>query len=108
VKCNLKASDGVLYPLERGLIFIHKPTVYISLEDIKQVDVDRVSELSTQRTFDIKVITKKEEYQFNGLEKEDYEPITKYFSNKKVKLVNSEQGNNIDVIMTVKIFINLF
>lgn len=105
VKCNFKASDGLLYPLERCLLFIQKPVVYISLEDIKQVDCARTSE--AQRSFDIKIITRKEEIAFNGIERDEYDSIIKYFGNKKVKLVNSEQGNDIDVSTTVKLIITL-
>lgn len=80
---------------------------YISLDEIKQVECARIAEHNSQKSFDIKVITKKEEFQFNGIDRDDYEPIIKYFSNKKVKMVNSEQGGDIDVSMTVIVDINI-
>jgi structure-specific recognition protein 1 len=97
VRCSLKASEGYLYPLERCLIFIHKPVVYIALEDIKSVECSRIADNNLQRSFDIDIITKKETYQFLGIDRSDYEPLISYFNLKKVK-VNSDQGNNIEVL----------
>ena len=29
VSCGHKSSTGFLYPLDKGMIFVHKPTVYV-------------------------------------------------------------------------------
>jgi structure-specific recognition protein 1 len=96
IKCSLKAFEGYLYPLERCLIFIHKPVVYISLEDIKHVDCARVTDKNLQRSFDIDIVTKKETHQFLGIDRIDYEPLISYFNLKKIK-VNNDEGDNIEV-----------
>jgi structure-specific recognition protein 1 len=96
VRCSLKASEGYLYPLERCLIFIHKPVVYISIEDIKSVECARVTDNNLQRSFDIVVVTKKESYEFNSIDRPEYEPLIQYFNLKKVK-VNNDEGTNIEV-----------
>ena len=41
VKCALKASEGVLYPLEKYLLFVPKPTILIELDDIDYVTFSR-------------------------------------------------------------------
>ena len=40
VSCSVKASTGQLYPLERSLAFIHKPTS-LAFEDISAVEFER-------------------------------------------------------------------
>ena len=42
VKCSLKANEGLLYPLDKALMFIYKPTLYIPYKDIETVTFDRV------------------------------------------------------------------
>jgi structure-specific recognition protein 1 len=42
LKCSVKASDGYLYPLKNSLIFIHKPVIFIKLQEIKFVELSRV------------------------------------------------------------------
>ena len=92
IKCSVKANEGYLYPLERCLIFIHKPVILIQLEDIRHVECVRIQEGSHQKSFDLTVMTKKEEIQFLGIEKNELDSLAGYFSNKRVK-VKSNEGN---------------
>lgn len=94
--CSLKAADGLLFPLERGLIFIHKPVVYISVSDIKEVGVTRVTDTNLQRSFDLNIITRKEEYQFISIERSEYELLVQYLTNKKIKVKNIDEGTNVE------------
>lgn len=41
VRCSIKASEGLLYPLAKSFIFIHKPTIIIKFEDIDYVEFKR-------------------------------------------------------------------
>jgi FACT complex subunit SSRP1/POB3 len=41
VKCALKASEGILYPLEKYLLFVPKPTILIDLDDVDHVTFSR-------------------------------------------------------------------
>ena len=98
IKCSLKANEGYIYLLERGIIFIHKPVVYVGLEDIRQVEFSRISESSVQqRTFDLTIKRRNEDTQFLGIEKNELEPLTKYFANKKI-IIKSNDGGNIQEI----------
>jgi structure-specific recognition protein 1 len=106
IKCSLKANEGYLYPLEKSLIFIHKPVVFIQHDDIKYVECIRVTEANTQRSFDLNIVTKKEEFQFLGIERGEFDPLIQYFATKKLKMKNnSEEGNNIVDIKPVNILI---
>ena len=41
VRCSLKANDGLLYPLAKSFIFIHKPTVILKFEDVESIEFQR-------------------------------------------------------------------
>jgi structure-specific recognition protein 1 len=98
VKCSLKANDGFIYLLERGIIFIQKPVVYLAYEDIRQVEFSRISESTVQqRTFDLTIKKKNEDIQLIGLEKNELDPLTKYFASKKI-IIKSNDGGNIQEI----------
>jgi structure-specific recognition protein 1 len=47
VKCSLKAQDGLIYPLAKSFIFIHKPTVLIPFDAIDTVEFERYEPAST-------------------------------------------------------------
>ena len=53
ITCSYKASSGLLYPLERGFIFVHKPAVHIRFDEIANVNFARGS--TTGRTFDFEI-----------------------------------------------------
>ena len=101
MKCAFKASEGYLYPLERSLVFIDKPVIYIPLEDITKVDFMRFKKSSMQRSFDITVITKKDQIEFSGIDRNEFDEIFNYFKSKNVK-VGSEDGEENLTNMTVK------
>jgi len=99
VKCSYKVNEGVLYPLEKCLLFVHKPVLYILHKDINQVNFARLHESSgQQRTFDMIIKTNKDNFKFVGVDKNEMELIKKYFEGKKIKLnVVDENYNNIDI-----------
>jgi structure-specific recognition protein 1 len=41
VKCSLKANEGLLYPLAKSFIFIHKPTIIIKFDDVELIEFQR-------------------------------------------------------------------
>jgi structure-specific recognition protein 1 len=41
IKCSIKANEGLLYPLAKSFIFIHKPTVIISFDDVDYIEFKR-------------------------------------------------------------------
>ena len=53
ITCSYKASSGLMYPLERGFIFVHKPPVHIRFDEVASVNFARGS--TTGRTFDFEV-----------------------------------------------------
>ena len=99
IKCSYRVNDGILYPLEKCLLFVHKPVLYIIHKDISNINFERLHESSgQQRTFDMIVKTNKESFKFVGVDKNEMELLKKYFEGKKIKLnVVDENFNNIDI-----------
>ena len=99
VKCSYKANDGVLYFLEKSILFVHKPVIDIEHEAIREIDLERIHESGMQqRSFDITIKLKKESYQFSGLDREEMDSLQEYIKAKKIK-INSldENNNNVDI-----------
>lgn len=59
VKCSIKANEGLLYFLDKSLIFVPKPATYVQIENIAVITMSRVGgAVSASRTFDITVTLK--------------------------------------------------
>jgi len=105
VKCALRANEGHLYPLEKQLIFIHKPPVLIRFSDIESVEFQRYAGgQGSTRNFDLSVTLTSDaagdnigtkEYTFSGIDRSDYAPLFSFLSNKKIQIQNSfdDAGN---------------
>ena len=89
--CSHKAASGFIYPLERGLIFIYKPPIFLRYDEIKSVVFER-SGGST--SFDISVSTKNDiSYTFSSIEKNEYGKLYEYLKSKKVNVKTSGKGD---------------
>ncbi|OAV86075.1 hypothetical protein PTTG_30095, partial [Puccinia triticina 1-1 BBBD Race 1] len=90
VKCNMKANKGLLYFLDKFVLFISKQPILINLADLHLVKFARVrGALQSGRTFDL-VLTKKEkvDLQFSSLSREEHPVIESYFDTKGKKIKN--------------------
>merc|ERR1719289_665566 len=56
VSCSFKGNEGMLFPLERSFFFIHKPTLYIKHNEIRNVLFKWNERTSNVRNFEL-VIT---------------------------------------------------
>ncbi|KAG8772424.1 FACT complex subunit [Ceratobasidium sp. 428] len=90
VKCNLKAVQGTLFPLEKSLFFIAKQPHLVEFADIHQVVFSRMgSGTAAARTFDLRVVSKTgPEVTFTSINKEEHDPIENYLTSKKVRTKN--------------------
>ncbi|KAJ7754122.1 SSrecog-domain-containing protein [Mycena olivaceomarginata] len=87
IKVNLKAVQGDLFMLEKYIFFVSKQPVLIELSDVQQVVFSRVSQGTTARTFDLKIVTKSgPEYMFVSINKEELEPTESYLKEKKIRV----------------------
>jgi len=87
VSCAFKSASGLLYPLEKGFMFINKPPMHIRQEEVACVNFAR-SDVST-RTFDFEIETKiGNSFTFTSIEKEVYGKLFDYVNSKKIRIKN--------------------
>lgn len=87
ISCSYKNNNGLLYPLERGFMYVHKPAIHVRFEEISSVNFAR-SDGST-RSFDFEVETKSgTNHIFNTIEKDEYARLYDYVTNKKLRIKN--------------------
>ncbi|CAL4060132.1 unnamed protein product, partial [Meganyctiphanes norvegica] len=92
VGCSYKAAAGYLYPLERGLIYVHKPPVHIRFDEITSVNFARSG--STTRSFDFEIEIKNSQvHTFSSIDKAEYNRLFEYANNKKLRIKN--KGNMV-------------
>jgi len=98
VSCSYKAASGFIYPLERGLIFIYKPPIFVKYEDVQSINFARSG--GTNRSFDIEVSTRGDTvYTFSSIEKDEYSRLYDFFKAKKiaVKTVGKMEPGKLDL-----------
>jgi len=89
--CSHKAASGFVYPLERGMIFIYKPPIYLRYDEIRNVSFERSG--GSTRSFDISVLTNNDiGYTFSSIEKNEYQKLYDYFKNKKITVKAQGSG----------------
>ncbi|XP_075440325.1 FACT complex subunit SSRP1 [Ascaphus truei] len=87
ISCSYKASSGLLYPLERGFIYVHKPPVHIRFDEVNCVNFARGT--TTTRSFDFEIETKQgTQYTFSSIEREEYGKLFDFVNNKKLNIKN--------------------
>jgi structure-specific recognition protein 1 len=92
LKCNVKAVDGLLYPLDKQLIWVSKQPIHIRYDDIHQVVFSRVGAggaVSTSKTFDLKVVQRNgAQTIFAAVNREEFDALSQHFTNRKVRVKN--------------------
>lgn len=93
IKCSVRASEGHLYPLQKSFIFVPKPVIYIKFEDIRYIEFARITDesISTNRSFDINVVTKNGNFQFTGIDREEYNILLAFLTKKQIQVRNTEE-----------------
>jgi structure-specific recognition protein 1 len=87
ITCSYKNNNGLLYPLERGFLYVHKPAIHVRFEEINSINFAR-SDVST-RSFDLEIETKANTTLiFNSIEKEEYPRLYDFVSKKKLRIKN--------------------
>ena len=98
VSCSYKAASGFIYPLERGIMFVYKPPIFVKFEDVQSVNFARSG--GTNRSFDIEVSTRGDTvYTFSSIEKDEYTRLYEFLKGKKiaVKSVGKMDASKIDL-----------
>ncbi|OJJ80711.1 FACT complex subunit POB3 [Aspergillus glaucus CBS 516.65] len=101
VKCSIKANEGLLYFLDKSLIFVPKPSTYIQLENVAIITMSRVGgAVSASRTFDITVSLKNGlgEHQFSNINREEQQPLEEFFKAKSIRFKNEMTDDHKSLI----------
>ena len=90
VRCNVKANDGVLYPLNRGLIWVSKQPVLISYNDVHQFVFSRVGgAVASAKTFDMRVeLSHGVDHTFQSISREELDNLNHFFAERKLRVKN--------------------
>jgi len=92
VTCSHKAASGFLYPLERGLIFVYKPPIFLRYDELRSVSFERSG--GSTRSFDINAVTRNDiSYTFSSIEKDEYTKLYEYLKSKKVSVRTAGKGS---------------
>uniref|UniRef100_A0A8C6TK77 FACT complex subunit SSRP1 n=1 Tax=Neogobius melanostomus TaxID=47308 RepID=A0A8C6TK77_9GOBI len=84
---NFQGFLWLLYPLERGFIYVHKPPVHLRFEEISCVNFARGT--TTTRSFDFEIETKQgNQYTFSSIEREEYGKLFDFVNAKKLNIKN--------------------
>ncbi|KAF0751700.1 hypothetical protein AaE_006288 [Aphanomyces astaci] len=97
VKCALKANAGLLFPLEKSFLFIHKPPTYIRYSDVETVEFQRYtgqSGSSLSRNFDLVVTTRPvgdddepHDIMFNAIDRREFPELSQFLAAKKLRIL---------------------
>jgi structure-specific recognition protein 1 len=103
VKCALRANEGLLYPLEKQFVFIHKPPVLIRFNEVESVEFERYAGgQGSTRNFDLRVTLKanslagQNEYTFSGIDRSDYTGLYDFLSKKSIRIKNLQDTGVVE------------
>ncbi|GBE59375.1 structure specific recognition protein [Babesia ovata] len=93
--CTYKATSGHLFPLNRSLLFIVKPVIFIRFDDIISVEFSRTGMSTQNRFFAFSIATKLgQEFEFTNIDRAEFEPLSKYLASRDVKIKRLEEAEN--------------
>lgn len=87
ISCNYRAQTGVLFPLERGFMYLHKPPIYIRFDEIDNVNFAR--ETTKNRSFEFQVEAKTgTKYVFGTIDRNEYNRLFDFAKSHGLKIRN--------------------
>ena len=95
ITCSYKTSSGLLYPLERGFIYIHRLPMHTCFDEISFVNFAHGT--TTTHSFDFEIETKQgTQYTFSSIEREEYGKLFDFVNAKKLSIKNQglKEGMN--------------
>ncbi|EAN31481.2 Structure-specific recognition protein (SSRP1) family protein [Theileria parva strain Muguga] len=97
ISCTYKATSGHLFPLNRSLLFIVKPVIFIRFEDIVSVEFSRTGATTQNRFFAILVSMRGNiEYEFTNIDKTEFKYLNEYLLSKDIRVKTSEETEHVD------------
>ncbi|WFD00967.1 FACT complex subunit [Malassezia yamatoensis] len=90
VRCNVKANDGTLYPLNKSLIWVSKQTILVPYSEIHQLVFSRVGgAIASAKTFDLRIETRHGgDHTFQSIAREELDSLNNFFAERKLRIKN--------------------
>ncbi|WFD32966.1 FACT complex subunit [Malassezia sp. CBS 17886] len=90
VRCNIKANDGTLYPLNKSMFWVSKQPLLIPYADIHQLIFSRVGgAVASAKTFDIRAMTRSGvDHTFQSINREELDGLNNFFAERKIRIKN--------------------
>jgi structure-specific recognition protein 1 len=92
LKCSHKATEAIMYPLEKAFLILQKPPIYVSFSEIASITFSRVASAATTGTKFIEMkfsLTSGTEYSYSSIPREEHSYLEEYCRQKKLS-VSSE------------------
>ena len=104
LSCSVRANEGLLYPLEKQFVFIHKPPIIVRFNEIESVEFQRYAGgQGSTRNFDLQVNLKQsdgvagnKDYTFSGIDRSDYSGLYSFLKGKNIKVKNLEAAEFLE------------
>lgn len=97
LKCSVGNQEGNLFLMNKSMIFINKPVIYIRISDVARVEFQRVAARMNMRGFDFEVVLKSGvSTTFSGADKRDLEQVTEYFEKSEVEVKTINEQEKLD------------
>ncbi|VWU51354.1 FACT complex subunit SSRP1, putative [Hepatocystis sp. ex Piliocolobus tephrosceles] len=94
ITCSYRAASGQLYPLNKYVLFIIKPVILISFDDIVVLSFQRTGNINQHRFFSLTIKHKRGmSYEFTNIDKNEYSPLLTFL---KSKNINIHDDSNIN------------
>jgi structure-specific recognition protein 1 len=97
VKCNHRANEGALYLLDKCVLFVTKPTIFVPFSDVRSVVLSRVGgSMNTAKTFDITFTSRtgQADQQFTSINREEQSALEEFLTSKGLRIKNDLQDDS--------------
>ncbi|CAD7923300.1 unnamed protein product [Amoebophrya sp. A120] len=87
VMCSHKSNNGMIFPLKKAILFIHKPILYIMYSRILAIQLQRGTDMHNSNRFLVmSVVTKDATFEFTQVPKEECPPLLAALKERGVKV----------------------
>lgn len=98
ITCSYRAASGYLYPLNRYFLFIIKPVILISFDDVLSVTFQRTGNISQHRFFSLIINHRKGiNYEYTNIDKNEYTPLMNFLKEKNLNVQDDDSQNKSGV-----------
>ncbi|ORY79403.1 hypothetical protein BCR37DRAFT_381540 [Protomyces lactucae-debilis] len=97
IKCNHRANEGALYLLDKCVLFVTKPTLFVPFNDVRSVIFSRVGgSMNTSKTFDVTFTSRtgQADQQFTSINREEQSTLEEFLTGKGLRIKNDLQDDS--------------